>query len=147
MKILTIFDVKKILRDRNISATSEIFWDSHYVRPSKSWLFGPFQSHLAGLYTETGYTKWSENRRDCDKFTRRAVVEAFDLHALTAGAPDAGLALGLIGYQSIRGPHAIVIAIVERNEVVFFEPQRAISGSAQIKPTEEELNICYALEI
>lgn len=86
---------------------------------------------LAQLYADfreeifrKGVIKWDE-RFDCNHFANYYVALAqtkFYLANFQSATPAQSLAVGTFWYRSVRGPHAIVVALTERG-TVFIEPQ------------------------
>lgn len=115
------------------------FYDSTYGRPKKDWLHSTFYPWFKNWLLDLGIYKW-ERRHDCDDFARSFCCLAQAAHALTQGNDDEAVAVGEFCYVANGiGPHAIVCAVVEGNEVVFLEPQ---SGQF-LTLTEDERKSCF----
>lgn len=123
-----------------IRATLPLLYDASYARPSTRWLTRELYPWFKARLSEQGLA--NTRRHDCDNFARKFCVAAQDAHALTAGNDAEGLAVGEFLYHSAKlGPHAVVVAIIEDNEIAFLEPQ---TGEL-LNLTPSEISSCFAL--
>lgn len=108
--------------------------DSAYAEVSSASL-RPYYDEFRQALFDQGVTKW-DSRFDCNHFASYYVARAqaqFYLANFQKRTAPQTLALGVIWYQSPRGPHAIVAAFTERG-LLFIEPQTG--GELQLSPTE-----------
>ena len=119
--------------------------DLDYAAPTRDWIIQKFYPWFWQMRTALGLRAYNR-RNDCDNFARAAAQAAEDCHALTAetAAPSAkaeGLAVGEFFYVKGDGSgnHAICVAIVEGNALLFFEPQ----NGNELKLTSTEIQSCF----
>ena len=97
--------------------------DRSYAAVDRGFLATTFSADL-GAWIFQLFGKYAEEVRDCDDFARFAAAVAQLWNSKTAGNEGCALAFGEYWYLRDDGQaHAINIAVVGDNQVVFYEPQ------------------------
>jgi len=99
--------------------------DKDYAKPTQRYLQGKFYKAFREYLNEVaelGY--WVAENWDCDDWAAEFRCHASKCHARTRRNSGEGIAVGEVWYtQKKGGGHAINIAIVGGNKVIFIEPQ------------------------
>lgn len=113
--------------------------DFDYSILDSVWLVNSYYNYFIQVLDGLKIPNWRK-QFDCDKFTRLYVSIIQACHN-QGDANTSGVTVGEFWYydQTMKGGHAIVVAIVDNLKIVFIEPQ-----NGQIKClTKEEISSCY----
>jgi hypothetical protein len=111
---ISVFELIDVLVAEGIRKELIICNDDTYSLPSPEWF------NEAGKDLETFLFDLQKigifpaiSRFDCDKYVRLAITQAMLSHAATSKL-ESGIAIGLIGVFANEGPHALVVAVHEK---------------------------------
>lgn len=139
---MTIIDAPLLtacLATAGIPITSIRVADSRYAKPTRKWLLEDFPPYYrATLKNLAGGGEYVEEQWDCDDYSDEFVCCARRAYKRTVRL-RAGLAVGRMWFTASAGRHSICVALVERNRVIFVEPQ---AGVGQVELSGKELQSC-----
>ena len=102
--------------------------DSNYGVPTSKYLTEDFSKFYEAKLQEMGLNEWNPSW-DCDDFAQQFHVMARWAHFATQKSMAESLSVGVIYFENDQGGHAINIAVVDNNKVIFIEPQTAAHGN------------------
>ena len=129
-------DIKKVFRE--FSVLHQLFSDTVYDKPKKSWILNEFYSWYSNVYLSlVGINKW-QKKFDCDDFAASFKLGAQVAHSKSKGKND-GFAVGVIWYNDEKmGYHAINAVFTDKG-LIFVEPQ----NGKEKKLSKDEKNSIY----
>jgi len=133
---LTAVEITDVLFKKGITR-DVVIRDSSYACPQKQWLLYPYYNYYVKILKSFGVASYRSDW-DCDDFASLYANVAQICHRKMTSGKE-GLAVGECYYKKENGEyHAVNVAIVENNDIVFVEPQ---TGG------ELELNSCEKASI
>ena len=91
--------------------------------------------------SQTSRRKWMPEKQDCDDFAKKVATDFID-DSYRNGKRRYPYAVGLLlGTELKEGPHAINIAVTNKRQIVFIEPQT----DAIFNPRAEDAGIFLVL--
>jgi hypothetical protein len=140
---MTAAQLQDVMAENGCMPRNRLVADAEYSLCTQNWFESAFASALRTLLFQLNQTLWRDQSNDCDDFARLGASFAQMLHNRTGQKPGTGLAIGEFWFQSARGPHAILSAVIyvgTEYKLIFLEPQ----NQKPVNLTYEEVASCFA---
>jgi hypothetical protein len=132
---------KLLLKELKPSSIYIKIGDKDYNPVEEQWLLYPFYNYFEKVMDGLKIPGWRK-KFDCDNFSSgyRFIAQALHLQGKTS---EQSIAVGEMSYRRDKGGlHAINIAVVEFNNIIFIEPQ---TGVEKCLSTAEKRS-CYFVQ-